>query len=48
MYKAHLVAKGCTLVHGTDFEETFASVTLLTSVKTLIIEGNYSNAFLNG
>ncbi|GKU89225.1 hypothetical protein SLEP1_g3391 [Rubroshorea leprosula] len=35
-YKAHLVAKGFTQGYGIDYEETFALVARLTSVRSLI------------
>ena len=36
-YKAHLIAKGFTQEYGIDYEETFAPVACLTSVKSLIV-----------
>ena len=36
-YKAHLVARGYTQEYGIDYEETFALVARLSSVKTLIV-----------
>ncbi|OMO85296.1 Integrase, catalytic core [Corchorus capsularis] len=57
-YKARLVAKGFTQEYGIDYEETFAPVARMTSVRTLIavasIRGwdmsqmDVKNAFLNG
>ena len=35
-YTAHLVAKGFTQEYGIDYDETFAHITRLTSVKCLI------------
>ena len=35
-YKAHLVAKGFTQEYGIDYEKTFAYVTRLSSIRTLI------------
>ena len=36
-YKARLVAKGFTQEYGINYEETFAHVARLTSVKSLIV-----------
>ena len=36
-YKARLVARGFTQEYGIDYEETFAHVARLSSVKTLIV-----------
>ena len=57
-YKAHLVAKGFTQEYGIDYEETFALVARLSSVRTLIVvsasrywplfQMDVKNAFLNG
>ena len=57
-YKAHLVAKGFTQKYGIDYEETFAPVARLSSVRTLIavsasrywplFQMDVKNAFLNG
>ena len=57
-YKAHLVAKGFTQEYGIDYEETFAPVAHLSSVRTLIVispsrhwpifQMDVKNAFLNG
>ncbi|GKU90565.1 hypothetical protein SLEP1_g4547 [Rubroshorea leprosula] len=57
-YKGHLVAKGFTQEYGIDYEETFALVARLTSVRSLIaivvakrgklFQMDVKNAFLNG
>ena len=57
-YKACLVAKGFTQEYGIDYEETFALVARLTSVRCLIAvaaicrwplcQMDVKNAFLNG
>ena len=57
-YKARLIAKGFTQEYGIDYEETFAHVACLTSVRCLIIvavvrrwplyQMDVKNAFLNG
>ena len=57
-YKACLVAKGFTQEYGIDYEETFALVARLTSVRCLIAvaavcrwslcQMDMKNAFLNG
>ena len=58
LYKAHLVAKRFTQEYGIDFEETFAPVARLSSVRTLIavsasrhwplFQMDVKNDFLNG
>lgn len=35
-YKARLVARDFTQEYGVDYEETFASVTMMTSIRVLI------------
>jgi hypothetical protein len=57
-YKAHLVARGFTQEYGIDYEETFAPVVRLTSVRSLLVVAavrhwplfqiDVKNAFLNG
>ena len=57
-YKARLVARGFTQEYGIDYEETFAPVARLSSVRTLIaiyatrrwplFQMDVKNAFLNG
>ena len=57
-YKARLVARGFTQKYGIDYEETFAPVARLSSVRTLIaisaarrwplFQMDVKNAFLNG
>ena len=57
-YKARLVSRGFTYEYGIDYEETFAHVARLSSVKTLIVvsaarkgplfQMDVKNVFLNG
>jgi hypothetical protein len=57
-YKARLVARGFTQEYGIDYEETFAHVARLTSVRSLLVlvvvrhwllfQMDVKNAFLNG
>ena len=57
-YKARLVARGFTQEYGIDYEETFAPMARLSSVRTLIVvyagrkwplfHMDVTNAFLNG
>jgi hypothetical protein len=57
-YKAHLVACGFQQEHGRDYDETFAPVTHMTTIHTLLIVAsvrgwtisqlNVKNVFLNG
>ncbi|KAL5753906.1 hypothetical protein ACOSP7_022126 [Xanthoceras sorbifolium] len=57
-YKARLIARGFTQEYGIDYEETFASVARLTSVRCLIVvaavrrwplyQMDVKNAFVNG
>ena len=57
-YKTRLVVKGFTQENGTDYEETFAPVAHLSSVRTLLavadsrqwklFQMDVKNAFLNG
>jgi len=35
-YKGRLVAKGYSLLYGMDYEETFAPVAKITTIRTLI------------
>ena len=57
-YKARLVAKGFTQTYGVDYEETFAPVAKLNTIRVLLSlaanldwplqQLNVKNAFLNG
>ena len=52
-YMAHLVAKGFTQEYGIDYEETFAHVARLSSVRSAarkwpLFQMDVKNAFLNG
>ncbi|WJZ85271.1 hypothetical protein VitviT2T_004816 [Vitis vinifera] len=57
-YKAHLVAKGFTQEYGIDYEETFAPIARISSVRALLaidvarkwdfFQMDVKNAFLNG
>ena len=57
-YKAYLITKGFTQKYGIDYEETFDSVTRISSVRALstvavaskwdIFQMDVKNAFLNG
>ena len=57
-YKAHLVAKGFTQEYRIDYEETFALVARISSIRALlavavaskwdIFQMDVKNAFLNG
>ena len=57
-YKARLVAKGFTQTYGIDYQETFAPVAKINSIRVLLsLAVNYNwplyqldvkNAFLNG
>ncbi|KAA0047306.1 Retrovirus-related Pol polyprotein from transposon TNT 1-94 [Cucumis melo var. makuwa] len=57
-YKAHLVAKGYSQEYGIDYEETFAPVARMTSVRSLLVvaaakqwpllQMDVKNTFLNG
>lgn len=57
-YKAYLVAKGYSQEHGVDYDETFAPVTQMKTIRTIILiasvrkwhlfQMDVKNAFLNG
>ena len=57
-YKARLVAKGFSQQYGMDYEETFALVAKMTTIRTIIVvasirqwhisQMDVKNAFLNG
>ena len=57
-YKARLVAKGFTQEYGIDYEETFALVACISSIRALLVvaatskwdlfQMDVKNAFLNG
>ena len=57
-YKAHLVVKGFTQEYGIDYEETFAPVACISSIRTFLavvtaskwdlFQMDVKNAFLNG
>ena len=55
-YKARLVAKGYTQTHGVEYEETFASVAKMTTMRTVIApekgwhlhQMDFKNVFLQG
>jgi hypothetical protein len=56
-YKAKLVTKGYSQQHGMDYEETFAPIAKITTIRTLIVvasirqwhisQFNVKNIFLN-
>jgi hypothetical protein len=57
-YKARLVAKGYSQTYGVDYDETFAPVTKMNTIRTLIsiasncnwmlLQMDVKNAFLHG
>ena len=43
MYKAHLVAKGFSYVHGVDYDETFTPVARYDSLRLLLALAAHNN-----